>query len=148
MFEIMRSLWHLGVPGAGGHAPAGGHAGGHGANEHGAGSEPLSPITLGQCLHMATIGGAQALGFGDVTGSLTPGKRADVILVRAPELDMVPAADPHAALVCSGTVANIDTVTADGRVLKQGGRIIGADVETVKREAAESLEAIRRRADG
>jgi len=47
--------------------------------------------------------------------------------------------------VCSGTVANIDTVIADGRVLKRGGQILSADVETVKREAAESLAAIRRR---
>jgi cytosine/adenosine deaminase-related metal-dependent hydrolase len=140
MFEIMRSLWQLGVPG--------GHAGGHDANVHGSSSEALVPITLQQCLEMATIGGAQALGLGAVTGSLTPGKRADVILVRATDLNMVPAADPQVALVCSGAVANIDTVIADGRVLKLGGQIIGADIETVKREAAESLEAIRRRSRG
>ena len=142
MFEIMRSLWQLGVPGgASGHAPAGGHD----ANVAGASSETLVPITLQQCLQMATIDGARALGLGAVTGSLTPGKRADVILVRATDLNMVPAADPNVALVCSGTVANIDTVIADGRVLKRGGQILSADVETVKREAAESLAAIRRR---
>jgi hypothetical protein len=74
MFEIMRSLWQLGVPGGtSGHAPAGGHAGGHDANAQGAGSETLVPITLQQCLQMATIGGARALGLGAVTGSLTPG---------------------------------------------------------------------------
>jgi imidazolonepropionase-like amidohydrolase len=146
MFEVMRSLWHLGVPGgASGHAPAGANVGAHGANAHPASSESLVPITLQQCLEMATIGGARALGLGAATGSLTPGKRADVILVRATDLNMVPAADPHAALVCSGSVANVDTVIADGRVLKHGGRIIGADVETVKREAAESLTAILRR---
>jgi cytosine/adenosine deaminase-related metal-dependent hydrolase len=143
MFEIMRSLWQLGVPG-----DAGGHAGGQDANVHGSSSETLVPITLQQCLEMATIGGARALGLGAVTGSLTPGKRADVILVRATDLNMVPAADPHVALVCSGTVANVDTVIVDGRVLKREGRIISADVETVKREAAESLEAIRRRSGG
>jgi len=146
MFEVMRSLWHLGVPGgASGHAPVGANVGAHGANVHPASSESLVPITLQQCLEMATIGGARALGLGAATGSLTPGKRADVILVRATDLNMVPAADPHAALVCSGSVANVDTVIADGRVLKHGGRIIGADVETVKREAAESLAAILRR---
>lgn len=140
MFEIMRSLWHLGVAGG-----PGGHAGSNDVNTHGASPETLVPITLQQCLEMATINGARALGFGEVTGSLTPGKRADLILVRATDLNMVPAGDPQAALVCSGTVANVDTVIADGRVLKRGGKIISADVETVKREAAESLEAIRRR---
>jgi cytosine/adenosine deaminase-related metal-dependent hydrolase len=139
MFEIMRSLWHLGVPGAGGHAPAGSHD----SNNHG---EALVPVTLQQCLEMATINGARALGLGEVTGSLIPGKRADVILVRATDLNMVPAADPHAALVASATVANVDTVIADGRVLKQGGKILNADVETIKNEAAESLNAIRQRA--
>ena len=144
MFEIMRSLWHLGVPGAaGGHAPPkDGHAGSDAASGHGSSAESLVPITLQQCLQMATIGGARSLGLGDKTGSLLPGKRADVILVRATDLNMVPAADPHTALVCSGTVANVDTVIADGRILKQGGQIISADVETVKREAAESLAAI------
>lgn len=142
MFEIMRSLWHLGVPGAGGHAAAGGH----GATDRGTGSENHSPITLQQCLEMATINGARALGLGDVTGSLTPGKRADVILVRTTDLNMVPAADPYAALVGSGTVANVDTVIVDGRILKQGGQIVGADVDRVKREATESLQAILNRA--
>ena len=61
---------------------------------------------------------------------------------------MVPASDPQVALVCSGTVTNGDTVIADGRVLKRGGQIISADIDTVKRKAAESIEAIRRRADG
>jgi cytosine/adenosine deaminase-related metal-dependent hydrolase len=146
MFEIMRSLWHLGVPGGTiGHAQTGSHTSGHGANAGNAGTQTLVPITLEQCLQMATIDGAHALGLGSVTGSLVPGKRADVILVRTTDLNMVPAADPQAALVCSGTVANVDTVIVDGRVLKRGGRLISADVETVKREAAESLEAIRRR---
>jgi len=146
MFEIMRSLWQLGVPGgASGHATAGGHVSGHAANVPVAGSETLVPITVQQCLQMATIDGARALGLGAVTGSLTPGKRADVILVRATDLNMVPAADPNVALVSSGTVANVDTVIVDGRVLKRGGRILSADVEKVKREAAESLAAVRRR---
>jgi 5-methylthioadenosine/S-adenosylhomocysteine deaminase len=139
MFEIMRSLWHLGVPGAGGHAPAGSHD----SNDHG---EALNPITLQQCLEMATINGARAMGLGDITGSLIPGKRADIILVRATDLNMVPAADPQAALVASATVANVDTVIADGRVLKQGGKLLNADVEAIKNEAAESLNAIRQRA--
>lgn len=149
MFEIMRTLWHLGVPGADSHAPTGDrdHAGGHDVTSDGTSPKTLSPITLQQCLKMATIDGARALGLGDVTGSLTPGKRADIILVRTTDLNMIPAADPYAALVGSGTVANIDTVIADGRILKRGGRIISADVERIKREATESLQAILHRAD-
>jgi cytosine/adenosine deaminase-related metal-dependent hydrolase len=150
MFEIMRSLWQIGVPGGGGgHAAAVGHAagpvGGHDEKPQASHQETLVPITLQQCLEMATINGARALGLGKVTGSLTPGKRADIILVRMTDLNMMPAADPQVALVSSATVANVDTVIADGRILKSGGRIVSADVERVKREAEESLQAILRR---
>ena len=41
---------------------------------------------------MATIGGARDLGFGDKVGSLTPGKRADIILVRTTDLNLAPSA--------------------------------------------------------
>jgi 5-methylthioadenosine/S-adenosylhomocysteine deaminase len=143
MFEVMRSLWHLGVPGGGGgHSGKEGHEAGQREISHG--YQP-APVSLHQCLQMATINGAQALGLGGITGSLTPGKRADIILVRTTDLNMVPSGNPQAALVCSGTVANVDTVIADGRILKRGGQILVGDVAAVKRDAVESLEGILRR---
>ncbi len=145
MFEIMRSLWQLGVPSAaGGHGVSGMTR--HGAGAHGKPMEKLSPITLEQCLEMATIGGAKALGLGDETGSLAVGKLADIILVRTTDINMIPSAYPQAALVGSASVANVDTVIADGRVLKHDGKIVGVDVATITRDAEESLRAIRRRA--
>ena len=61
-------------------------------------------------LRMATIDGARYLGMDDVTGSLTPGKRADIILVRRDDLNMAPAGGPRAALVFSARPSNVDTV--------------------------------------
>ena len=61
-------------------------------------------------LRMATIDGARYLGMDDVTGSLTPGKRADIILVRRDDLNMGPAGGARAALVFSARPSNVDTV--------------------------------------
>jgi len=43
-------------------------------------------------LRMATLSGAEALGFGDVTGSLTPGKSADLVVLALPNRE---EEDPH-----------------------------------------------------
>lgn len=164
MFEAMRSLWQLGVPAssAGSHGSAGhgmhnpGGSAGHGGHDPagssghhpGQGSDQVAPISLRKCLEMATIDGARALGLGDRTGSLTPGKRADIVMIRATDINMVPAGDPEVALVCSGTIANVDTVISDGRILKAGGQIVGLDADMIKEEASRSLFNIRTRAGG
>ncbi len=83
--------------------------------------DPMS-ITARQVLEMATINGAWDLGIADRTGSLTPGKRADLILVRTTDLNMAPLGDPVTAIVRSAQPHNVDTVVVDGRILKHGGR--------------------------
>jgi 5-methylthioadenosine/S-adenosylhomocysteine deaminase len=79
---------------------------------------------------------------------LTPGKRADIITIRATDLNMVPLGEIECAIVRSATVSNVDTVIADGRILKRGGKLLSVDVEKVKREANESLADILNRAGG
>jgi cytosine/adenosine deaminase-related metal-dependent hydrolase len=79
---------------------------------------------------------------------LTPGKRADMIMLRATDLNMMPFINGQSAVLHSATTANVDTVIVDGRVLKFGGKILSVDVETVRREAAESFYLIRQRAGG
>jgi predicted amidohydrolase len=53
----------------------------------------LPPVLLTNVIEMATLNGARVLGLDDVTGSITPGKRADVILVRQDDLNMASACD-------------------------------------------------------
>lgn len=96
-----------------------------------------------QVLELATINGARDLGIADRVGSLTPGKRADLILVRTADLNMAPLGDPVQAIVRSAQPHNVDTVVVDGRILKRGGRMTAIDVDQVVREAAESLAATR-----
>ncbi len=97
-------------------------------------------------LELATIDGARDLGLDDRIGSLTPGKRADLILVRAGDVNTGPLADPVSTVVRSAQPANVDTVMVDGRILKSGGCLVGADTEQIVADAAASIAAIRRRA--
>ena len=88
-------------------------------------------------VELATIEGAKLLGLGDRIGSLTPGKRADLILVRSTDINMAPVGDPYYALVFQGQPANVDTVVVDGRILSRNGRPVGIDVARVVKEATE-----------
>jgi cytosine/adenosine deaminase-related metal-dependent hydrolase len=97
---------------------------------------------------MATINGARALGLADVTGSITPGKRADLVLIRRRDVNVAPVTDLEATIVRSVTPANVDTVLVDGRVLKRGGDLVAFDVDDVVRRAEESALAVRARAGG
>jgi 5-methylthioadenosine/S-adenosylhomocysteine deaminase len=105
-------------------------------------------LTQTQCLEMGTTNGTKAMGLADRVGPLTPGKRADMIMLRATDLNMMPFNDGHSAVLHSATNANVDTVIVDGHILKFGGKILSVDVEAVRREAAESFYLIRQRAGG
>lgn len=88
---------------------------------------PETMPTARQMLEMATINGAKVAGVEDRAGSLTPGKRADVVLIDATALNVAPVMDPVAAVVLAADVSNVDTVIVDGVVRKRGGRLL-ADV--------------------
>ena len=108
--------------------------------------DPMS-VTARQVLEMATINGASDLGIAERTGSLTPGKRADLILVRTTDLNMAPLGDPVQAIVRSAQPYNVDTVIVDGRILKQGGRMTALDPGEVAAQAVELLAGLKRRAN-
>jgi 5-methylthioadenosine/S-adenosylhomocysteine deaminase len=105
-------------------------------------------LTFRRVLELATIEGARSLGLGDIAGSLTPGKRADIVAIRLDDLNMAPTGDVEAAIVRCATPANVDTVIVDGRVLKRRGELVAWDVQQVIRGASESALAVRRRAGG
>ncbi|HSG78567.1 MAG TPA: amidohydrolase family protein, partial [Acidimicrobiia bacterium] len=74
-----------------------------------------------QVLRYATIDGAAAVGLGDTTGSLSPGKRADVIVLRTDLPNIAPVNDPIGAVVWGMDGANIDWVFAGGRAVVAHG---------------------------
>jgi 5-methylthioadenosine/S-adenosylhomocysteine deaminase len=99
-----------------------------------------------KALEMATVDAALDLGIDHLVGSLTPGKRADLILVKTNVLQMQPLNDVIRTIVQSTQAADVDTVFIDGRLLKRGGALTTIDTERVIREASVSVARIRRAA--
>ena len=73
-------------------------------------------LTAATALELATLRGAQALGLGDEIGSLTPGKRADVVVVDLGGSEFVPWDDPVAATVFGGTPERVLLTFVDGQI--------------------------------
>ncbi|WP_051579820.1 amidohydrolase family protein [Pseudonocardia acaciae] len=84
----------------------------------------IPSLTPRAALHAATLGGATALGLGDVTGSLTPGKEADIVLLRADRFG-ASLCDPAAHIAFQSGAQDVDTVLVGGEVRKQAGRLVG-----------------------
>lgn len=103
-------------------------------------------LTPRRMLQMATIDGARDLGLADKIGSIAPGKRADLILVRMNDLNLVPCGDPVDVLVLSGLPQNVETVIVDGRILKRGGRLTAADPDEIAARARECIMRMLRAA--
>ena len=102
-------------------------------------------MTARRVLELATIDGARSMGIGDRVGSLTPGKRADVIMVDTRAVNLGVLTEPAHLLVEAAQPANVDTVIVDGRVLKRGGRLTSVDVAEVVDAAARASAGVRRR---
>jgi len=127
MFETMANAWYMGIP------------------FNGTSTEGLSPLNFEDVIKMATINGAKALGIGDVTGSLTPGKRADIILLRADDLNLVPGGFVDGMVARSARAHNVDTVIIDGRVMKRGGEVVGLDVGQITENVAKAAYDARQK---
>jgi len=84
-------------------------------------------LTARQMLEMATINGAHVAGLEDRTGSLTPGKQADIVVLDATALNMAGFHDPVAAVTICADVSNVEHVMVAGRFRKRDGRLL-ADV--------------------
>jgi cytosine/adenosine deaminase-related metal-dependent hydrolase len=93
------------------------------------------PVLSGDALAWATQGGARALMLENDIGSLAPGKKADLILLRATDMNLHPVHDPVYA-VEQAHAGNVDTVMIDGVLRKQHGRLLyDASLLRAKQEA-------------
>jgi 5-methylthioadenosine/S-adenosylhomocysteine deaminase len=100
-------------------------------------------LTMPRVVELATIEGARVLGIDDITGSLSPGKRADVILISKTDLNMVPVSDAYAAIVHSAAPSNVRSVFVDGRLLKHDGRLQHLNVGEIGKRATETIVRAR-----
>jgi 5-methylthioadenosine/S-adenosylhomocysteine deaminase len=101
-----------------------------------------APITARDVLQYATIEGARANGLDAKVGSLTPGKQADIIMLRTNRMNVTPLNDPATAVVTSMDTGNVDTVMIAGRVMKRGGKLLHVDWPAVRRLASDSRDFV------
>ncbi len=100
---------------------------------------PDTMLTARQMLEIATSNGAHVVGLEDRTGSLTPGKEADVIVIDGSAVNVAPVIDPVAAVTLGADVSNVDTVIIGGTVHKRDGRLT-ADLSGPRRLIEASKE--------
>ncbi len=107
------------------------------------GLEPSAWIDAADAFERATLAGARALGCGEELGALEPGRRADVVLLRADSAFLRPRTDLLNALVFAETGASVDTVLVDGRIVLEHGRVVGVDEPAIRSRAAGERRAPR-----
>ncbi len=98
-------------------------------------------LTARQLLEMATVNGAHVVGLEDRIGSLTPGKKADVVVIDATAINVAPVHDPVAAVTLCADVSNVETVFVDGRIVKRDGELV-ADAERARRQVEEARDRL------
>ena len=98
------------------------------------------PISARDVIEFATIEGAKACGLEAKTGSLTPGKQADIILLRKNAINVLPVNDPLAAIALGMDGSNVDTVLVAGKVKKRDGQLVGVDLKRVADLATQSRD--------
>jgi 5-methylthioadenosine/S-adenosylhomocysteine deaminase len=109
---------------------------------------PENMLTARDMLRIATSNGAYVARLEARTGSLTPDKKADIVVIDATAINMAPVHDAAAAVTLCADVSNVETVIVDGVVRKRDGRLI-ADLDRARRLVEESrdslVEAVARR---
>jgi 5-methylthioadenosine/S-adenosylhomocysteine deaminase len=93
---------------------------------------------------LATAGSARVLGAADL-GAIAPGRKADLVLLRADSVFLQPLADPLNALVYAETGASVETVLVDGRTVLEHGRVTTLDEERIYARAQEAADRQRAR---
>jgi cytosine/adenosine deaminase-related metal-dependent hydrolase len=111
-----------------------------------AGEENLPPLlTALDALEFATIQGARANGLEDKVGTLTPGKQADIIMLRTDRINVMPINDPIGAVVWGMDTSNVDSVFIAGKTMKRNGELVGVDLNSIEKLVYESRDYVVRK---
>jgi cytosine/adenosine deaminase-related metal-dependent hydrolase len=108
-----------------------------------AGEENLpTPLTSRDVLEFATVEGARANGMESKVGTLTPGKEADIIMLRTDMINVLPINDPIGVVVRGMDTSNVDSVFIAGKPKKRHGKLVGVDLAHISRLAYESRDYV------
>ena len=101
-----------------------------------------SYITNRDVLEMCVVQGAHDLGLGGVAGSLTPGKFADIVCIAAWEFSNLPLNNAVGTVVQGADRSAVRHVMVGGRPRKWNGKLVGQDINKLRRDAAASRDKI------
>jgi 5-methylthioadenosine/S-adenosylhomocysteine deaminase len=101
-------------------------------------------LTVPQMMRMLTVDGARVLGIDRLTGSIEPGKRADLVVFDGTRLECTPAHDPASNLVYSASPRSVRDVFVDGTLLVRDGKLVHDDEITLARSHRRLLESSHR----
>jgi 5-methylthioadenosine/S-adenosylhomocysteine deaminase len=105
------------------------------------GEKDLPPLlTARDVVELATLQGARVNGMERKVGSLTPGKEADIVMLRTDLPNTLPFNSAYGAIVTAMDTSNVDTVMIAGRILKRAGKLVGIDLAGIARQAAASRD--------
>lgn len=101
-----------------------------------------APMLPRRVLEMATIDGAHVNGFESISGSITPGKQADLVVVSADDISTMPMNNAISSVVLGSDSQSIRHVFVGGRVRKWQGRLVGVDVESLRARVVASRDRL------
>lgn len=99
-------------------------------------------LTAKDVIAMATIEGARCNGVEARTGSLTPGKEADIVMLRTNTPNVMPLNNAYGAIVTGMDTSNVDTVIVAGKIVKARGRLVGVNLAALQRRITASRDYI------
>jgi 5-methylthioadenosine/S-adenosylhomocysteine deaminase len=99
-----------------------------------------APISVEAVLESATVNGARAAGLESSVGALTPGKQADIIMVRTNGVAVFPVGNAIGTIVQAVERSDVDTVMVAGAIRKRAGKLVGVDVAKLTADVTASRE--------
>lgn len=106
-----------------------------------AGEKVVAPLlTVREVVEFATVEGAKDTGLDPKVGTLTPGKEADIIMLRTDQINVMPVNNAYGAVVLSMDTSNVDTVFIAGKLMKSEGRMVGVDMSRIARMLGQSRD--------
>ena len=112
-----------------------------------AGEQNLPPlVTCREVIEMATIAGAKAAHLDHKIGTLTPGKEADIIMLATDRINVFPLNNVPGTILTLMDTSNVENVFVAGKVMKWQGKLVGVDLNRVRRMTEKSRDAVFARA--
>jgi cytosine/adenosine deaminase-related metal-dependent hydrolase len=103
-------------------------------------ADAAAPISVDAVLQAATVNGARAAGLENEIGTLSPGKQADIIMVRTDGVAIFPATNAIGTIVQAVERSDVDTVMVAGEIRKRAGKLVGVDVARLHTEVNASRD--------